>query len=257
MDYRRQKNRDKKTYKFTKIRGYVIMKKILHILLLSTIFLILLIPLTCHADYQGRILVNGTWYTNHENAYTACENKKYPRIFIEGYKLEETAMLTEKVIAYFQKEYGLSLKKDISIYVAKDTKEYKKKLKFYEYNEIGAYKNTYALAFENSLINSIYINYEACGERFLFTLAHELTHVYQYLYYPEKVQNEDYMILEGKADMIASKITGYPIKVFDHGIPYENIKSKENRAKTMTKQGVETVKEQERFYANQTPGFFP
>ena len=239
-------------------RRIIKMKKLL--LLLSVLITLMTIPIHCHATNEEYIFVNNKWYTNSEDAYNASRNtinnEVYARLFVNGYKAEETSVLVEKIITYFQKEYGLTMKKDISIYVAKDLKEYKKKIKFYEYDEIGASNNTYALAFEHSLINLIYINYEACGERFPFTLAHEITHMYQYLYYPEKIQ-EDYMILEGKADVIASKITGYPIKIIDHGIPYEAIKTKEGRAKTMVKQGVETVKEQERFYATQTPGFFP
>ena len=235
------------------------MKKILYLL---SVILLLLIPIHCQAEtYQGCIYVNGQWYTNHHDAYIASlnapDNEKYARVFIDGYKVKETAILVEKIINFFQKEYGLTLKKDVSVYVAKDTKEYKKKIQFYEYNEIGASTHTSALAFENPLMNTIYINYEACGKSFSFTLAHEMTHIYQYLYYPKEIQDKDYMILEGKADIMASKITGYPIKIIDHGIPYETIKTVEGRAKTMVKQGVETVTEQEHFYANQTPGFFP
>ena len=235
------------------------MKKILY--LLSVIFMLLIIPIHCQAEaHQGCIYVNGQWYTNHYDAYIASinapNNNKYARVFIDGYKVKETAILVEKIINFFQKEYGLTLKKDVSVYVAKNIKEYREKIKFYEYHQMNASNNTYALSFESPLTNTIYINYEACGKRFPFTLSHEITHIYQYLYYPEKVQNEDYMILEGKADIMASKITGYPVKIIDHGIPYETIKTRENRIKIMEKQGVETVKEQERFYASQTPGFF-
>ena len=62
---------------------------------------------------------------------------------------------------------------------------------------------------------------------------------------------------EGKADLVAAEITGYPITIKDHGISCEKMKDYDGHAIAIVENGLDKVDEQVRFYASKTPGFFP
>lgn len=198
------------------------MKKLLYLLLL------LLVPITCHAETS---------------------------IHVYGYKPEETAQHIQATVDYFQKKYNLTLHKDMVVWITKTKKEYKKEIK-----ELNLYPTladtTYAFTTNAPAITYILVNRESCGDRVWFTLTHELVHAYQNEHY-SKEHNNDYAMTEGKADLVASEITGYPIKIQDHGIPCESMKDYEGHGRAIVDYGVDKVDEQVRFYASQTPGFFP
>lgn len=141
-----------------------------------------------------------------------------------GYKPERTDNCIRQVEAYFRDNYHLSLKNDITVYVTKSFKEYQSVLERCNVpNAKELTRNSYAVTSKN---NTILINGSGLSDKhFFFILAHEMVHRYQFENYNDP--HGDYVLLEGLADNIASKISGYYIETQDHDIPYEELKSRE------------------------------
>ena len=72
--------------------------------------------------------------------------------------------------------------------------------------------------------NLIIINTAGLSDtEYLFYLAHEITHQYQYQLLGSSF-TDDMVYLEGSADIMASKISGQYIEIVDKKIPYDSIK---------------------------------
>lgn len=72
--------------------------------------------------------------------------------------------------------------------------------------------------------NLIIINTAGLSDtEYLFYLAHEITHQYQYQLLGSSF-TDDMVYLEGSADIMASKISGQYIEIIDKKIPYDSIK---------------------------------
>jgi hypothetical protein len=193
------------------------MKRILCVLLL------LLIPLTCHAHKAM------------------------------GYMPERTKACIELVNNHLKTKYNLSLQKEVTVYVTKTTKEYQWIL------EANHFPDAKELAITTQGITSegcaILINGEMMPDKhFCFVLAHEMVHQYQFENYPKPFS--DHVMVEGKADVIAAEISQYDIDIRDHGIPYENLKTREQFFKLHKERG-HAVLEQVRYYAQKNPEFIP
>jgi hypothetical protein len=89
---------------------------------------------------------------------------------------------------------------------------------------------------------------------FCFVLAHEMIHHYQFENYPKPFS--DHVMVEGKADVIAAEISQYDIKIQDHGIPYEALKTREQFFELQKERGNDVL-EQVRYYAQKNPEFIP
>ena len=75
-----------------------------------------------------------------------------------------------------------------------------------------------------SRTNLIIINTAGLSDtEYLFYLAHEITHQYQYQLLGSSF-TDDMVYLEGSADIMASKISGQYIEIVDKKIPYDSIK---------------------------------
>ena len=75
-----------------------------------------------------------------------------------------------------------------------------------------------------SRTNLIIINTAGLSDtEYLFYLAHEMTHQYQYQLLGNSF-TDDMVYLEGSADIMASKISGQYIEIVDKKIPYDSIK---------------------------------
>lgn len=166
-----------------------------------------------------------------------------------GYKPERTMEGIQKTEQYFRDNYNLSLKNDVIVYVTKSYKEYQSVLeKFNVPNAKELTRNSYAVT---SGTNGILINGSGLSDRhFLFILAHELVHKYQFENYPNP--HADYVLLEGKADIIAEEISKYDIPVSNHNIPYEELKTREGFFKNSKNRPNDTL-EQIRYYAKKIP----
>ncbi len=169
---------------------------------------------------------------------------------IMGYMPERTKAFTKAIEVYFRDKYNLKLKNKLNIVVAEKTKQYETVLKILEmpdaedltYNTMAVTEGDY-----------IVINGDCLMDRhFYFTLAHEMVHRYQMEYW--KDMKSDYVMTEGLADLIAEDISKYEIKINDHGIPYEELKSKKGYKENLEKRNNETI-QQVRYYAKQSPGF--
>ena len=161
-----------------------------------------------------------------------------------GYKTERTMQDIQKIEDYFLNKYNLSLKNNVTVYVTKSHKEYIDTLvrcKVQNAKEIA--RTSYAVT---SKTNTILIDGSMLSDKhFFFILAHEMVHRYQF----ENIENPhaDYVMLEGLADNIASKISGYYIDICDHRIPYEDLKSREQFFKSCNNRRNDTI-EQIRYY---------
>ena len=72
--------------------------------------------------------------------------------------------------------------------------------------------------------NLIIINTAGLSDtEYLFYLAHEITHQYQYQLLGNSF-TDDMVYLEGSADIMASRISGQYIEIVDKKIPYDSIK---------------------------------
>ena len=75
-----------------------------------------------------------------------------------------------------------------------------------------------------SRTNLIIINTAGLSDtEYLFYLAHEMTHQYQYQLLGNSF-TDDMVYLEGSADIMASRISGHYIEIIDKKIPYASIK---------------------------------
>lgn len=165
---------------------------------------------------------------------------KDPTITMENIKLIEN---------YFQSNYDLKLKNEVTIYVTKTEKEYKDILIHCNVpNAKEIARNSYAVTSKN---NTILINGSVLSKKhFLFILAHEMVHRYQF----ENLENphDDYVLLEGHADIIAEKISNYYIIARDYRIPYNELKTRDGFFKHNRQNKQETL-EQIRYYAEKIP----
>lgn len=164
---------------------------------------------------------------------------------IYGYKPERTKAVLGKVEAFYENEYGLVLDFPVKIYVTKTFGEYTNFLQEKGVTNAKDFaRSAYAVTSKN---HGIVVDSSALSDaHFAFILAHELTHQYQFRY--NKNFNEDYVLLEGHADLMANKITKYPIRIKDHGIRYEEVKAREKFLKECHINRDEAV-EQVRYYA--------
>lgn len=72
--------------------------------------------------------------------------------------------------------------------------------------------------------NLIIINTSGLSDKeYLFYLAHEITHQYQYQLLGDSF-TDDMIYCEGSADIMASRISGQYIEIIDKKIPYKDIK---------------------------------
>lgn len=151
-----------------------------------------------------------------------------------------------QVESYFQDRYGLTLQNELIIYVTKTEKEYKDVLIRCGVNDAARLARTsYAVTSKN---NGILINGAVLSKKhFFFILAHEMVHKYQLELNPNAY--DDYVLLEGHADLIAEEISGYPVRTYNHGISYNDMKTREGFLKHNSEDGLEQV----RYYASQIP----
>lgn len=165
---------------------------------------------------------------------------KDPAITMENIKLIEN---------YFKTHYNLTLKNEITVYVTKTEKEYKDVLvRCNVPNAKEIAHNSYAVTSKN---NTILINGSVLSKKhFLFILAHEMVHRYQF----ENLTNphDDYVLLEGHADIIAEKISNYYIIARDYRIPYDELKTRDGFFKH-NRQNKQQTLEQIRYYAEKVP----
>lgn len=166
-----------------------------------------------------------------------------------GYKPERTSEYIHQIEAYFQSNYNISLQNDITVYVTKNFKEYQSVLERCNIpNAKELTRSSYAVT---SGKNSILINgFGLSDKHFFFILAHEMVHRYQFENYDNP--HDDYVLLEGLADNIASRISGYHIGCSNHGIPYNELKSRKQFFASCKNRSNETL-EQVRYYTEHTP----
>ena len=165
-----------------------------------------------------------------------------------GYKPDRTLETVKTVERYMQEHYQLTLSKEIWIHVADTTAKFYNVL-VQEKIPDAKYYATSANAV-TSRENGILINNEGMtDEYFNFVLAHEMVHKYQlehvWLPYGDWVQ------LEGQADLLGSKISGHPISIADHKIPYKKLKLKQHFDEESRKRPKDVL-EQIRYYASKT-----
>lgn len=173
--------------------------------------------------------------------------------YVYGYNPQRTNEAIKMVEDYFKKNYNLVLKKKLTFYVTTNTRQYR------AYLQMGNMPNADELAEATQAMTSgsdaIIINSEMMpNDLFRFVLAHEMVHQYQLENYSDPYS--DMVMMEGKADLIASEISKYKIEDVDFGIPYEALKTKDGYEKEALK-NPKGVLRQVRFYAKQIPGFFP
>lgn len=165
-----------------------------------------------------------------------------------GVNPNRTLAYMAQVEDYFERTYGIVLHNEITVHVAKSYKQYRRGMG--ERNTENPRKFAQNTQGVTSADHTILINDEELSdEQFFFVLAHEMVHQYQYEYWPN--WNSDYVQLEGQADIVASQISGYPVSIRDHGIPYKNFVSREQYFKEVDKDS-QTAMEQIRYYASQS-----
>ena len=90
-----------------------------------------------------------------------------------------------------------------------------------------------------------------CGrlrrQEYLFFLAHEMIHQYQFQA-RGKDALQDMVMLEGLADIEASRISGYGLGIADYKIPYDEIQSYAACERAIAKYGGDKVAKQIRYY---------
>ena len=128
-----------------------------------------------------------------------------------------------KIIENYYHHYdGIVLNRELIILNVFGSKRFKEEL---EKNKIVnaklIAKRAQAVTSKNNLI---IINTAGLSDtEYLFYLAHEITHQYQYQLLGNSF-TDDMVYLEGSADIMASKISGQYIEIVDKKIPYDNIK---------------------------------
>ena len=128
-----------------------------------------------------------------------------------------------KIIENYYHHYdGIVLNRELVILNVFGSKRFKEEL---EKNKIVnaklIAKRAQAVTSRNNLI---IINTAGLSDtEYLFYLAHEITHQYQYQLLGNSF-TDDMVYLEGSADIMASKISGQYIEIIDKKIPYDSIK---------------------------------
>ena len=128
-----------------------------------------------------------------------------------------------KIIENYYHHYdGIVLNRELIILNVFGSKRFKEEL---EKNKIVnaklIAKRAQAVTSRNNLI---IINTAGLSDtEYLFYLAHEITHQYQYQLLGNSF-TDDMVYLEGSADIMASKISGQYIEIIDKKIPYDSIK---------------------------------
>ena len=128
-----------------------------------------------------------------------------------------------KIIENYYHHYdGIVLNRELIILNVFGSKRFKEELE--KNNVVNAKliaKRAQAVTSRNNLI---IINTAGLSDtEYLFYLAHEITHQYQYQLLGNSF-TDDMVYLEGSADIMASKISGQYIEIVDKKIPYDNIK---------------------------------
>ena len=128
-----------------------------------------------------------------------------------------------KIIENYYHHYdGIVLNRELVILNVFGSKRFKEELE--KNNVVNAKliaKRTQAVTSRNNLI---IINTAGLSDtEYLFYLAHEITHQYQYQLLGSSF-TDDMVYLEGSADIMASKISGQYIEIVDKKIPYDSIK---------------------------------
>ena len=128
-----------------------------------------------------------------------------------------------KIIENYYHHYdGIVLNRELVILNVFGSKRFKEELE--KNNVVNAKliaKRAQAITSRNNLI---IINTAGLSDtEYLFYLAHEITHQYQYQLLGSSF-TDDMVYLEGSADIMASKISGQYIEIVDKKIPYDSIK---------------------------------
>ena len=128
-----------------------------------------------------------------------------------------------KIIENYYHHYdGIVLNRELIILNVFGSKRFKEELE--KNNVVNAKliaKRAQAVTSRNNLI---IINTAGLSDtEYLFYLAHEITHQYQYQLLGSSF-TDDMVYLEGSADIMASRISGQYIEIVDKKIPYDSIK---------------------------------
>lgn len=172
----------------------------------------------------------------------------------QAHKITGTASdikLAEQTITRIEQHLDYKYE-NLTIEFAKSYGEYRKLLK--NYNGISPKKINYLV--KNSIAiniwgkNTITINKEGLTkEQLRFYLAHELIHDYQANTHDFDYLNDKAKI-EGEADILASRITGYKITSKNHNIPYEKLVDYKDWEKYPKKKVLEQIRW---YYVNVSP----
>lgn len=128
-----------------------------------------------------------------------------------------------KIIENYYRHYdGIVLDRELVILNVFGSKRFQEELE--KNNVVNAKliaKRAQAVTSRNNLI---IINTAGLSDtEYLFYLAHEMTHQYQYQLLGNSF-TDDMVYLEGSADIMASRISGHHIEIIDKKIPYKDIK---------------------------------
>lgn len=149
---------------------------------------------------------------------------------------------------YFKERYNLELDRHVVVILEPSTKAYSRRLqslKVKDYESI-AYRSQALTSKENVIV----IDCSGLSDHsYMFFLAHELVHQYQFQLSKEKT-TEDMVAVEGLADIIASDISGYPIEIKNYKISYESIKSYYDFKSSLASRGSATIYQARFFMRN-------
>ena len=128
-----------------------------------------------------------------------------------------------KIIENYYHHYdGIVLNRELVILNVFGSKRFKEELE--KNNVVNAKLIARRAQAVTSRNNLIIINTAGLSDtEYLFYLAHEITHQYQYQLLGSSF-TDDMVYLEGSADIMASKISGQYIEIVDKKIPYDSIK---------------------------------
>lgn len=147
---------------------------------------------------------------------------------------------------YFIQNYGLELKRELAVVNEPDLAAYRKRLKEFK---VGSAAEKAARS--QAITSKGRVIVIDCGrlsrQEYLFFLAHEMVHQYQFQV-RQKGALLDMVLLEGLADIEASKISGVRLEIADYKIPYEELKAYEDCEKAIVKYGGRKVVRQIRYY---------
>ena len=128
-----------------------------------------------------------------------------------------------KIIENYYHHYdGIVLNRELVILNVFGSKRFKEELE--KNNIVNAKLIAKRAQAVTSRTNLIIINTAGLTDtEYLFYLAHEMTHQYQYQLLGNSF-TDDMVYLEGSADIMASRISGHYIEIIDKKIPYASIK---------------------------------